>query len=99
MKDSCGFDIVEGLYEDDLRLHYYSIKKTPEGFMKRESDEQNYSLLNQYLASVLVRLPHSDELTNLILSVEKERSETENADLELEIRTGILGGFSQSQPK
>jgi hypothetical protein len=72
MKDSCGFEIKEGLYSDSDVFHYYHIKKTPKGFLIRESKEKQYApLLKESFASGLVRLIRQDELISLINSVEE----------------------------
>jgi hypothetical protein len=74
MRDSCGLEIMEGFYSDSRVFHYYHIKKTSEGFLIRESKEEQYSpLTKEYVASRLVRLVRQDELIDLINSVEKEK--------------------------
>jgi hypothetical protein len=73
MKDSCGFGIVEGLYEDNLTFNYYHIKKTPEGWMKKEANEKEYSPLDFFTASNIRRMVHQKELAGLVLSVELEK--------------------------
>ena len=72
MKDSCGFEITEGLYEDQSGFYYYHIKETPQGLMKKESGKENYSLLDTFIALDLRRIAHQKELINLVLSCEKE---------------------------
>ena len=74
MKDSCGFEINEGLYSDSDVFHYYHVKKTSDGFLIKEAKERLYfPLKEESFASRLVRLIRQDELISLINSVEKER--------------------------
>ena len=100
MKDSCGFEISEGLYEDCLGFLYYHIKETPEGFIKKGAGEDSYSLLDPLLASNIRRINRQRELVNLILSVENEF----DRELEEEVHAGVFGNLgkvpiAQSQPK
>jgi len=76
MKDRYRFEIKDGFYRDEDDFHYYHIKKTPKGFMKREANEEDYSLLGQTFASTLLPLNRQDELIKLIISVEIERLQT-----------------------
>ena len=72
MKDSCGFEINEGLYSDSDVFHYYHVKKTSDGFLIKEAKERLYfPLKEESFASRLVRLIRQDELISLINSVEK----------------------------
>jgi hypothetical protein len=93
MKDACGFPITDGFYTDSQIFHYYHVKETPKGLMKRETNEREYSLLDPVFASYINRVIRQEELVKLILSVEKGLDE----ELEEEIRTGILGKMPHSQ--
>jgi len=101
MKDASGLPITEGFYTDSQIFHYYHIKETPEGLMKKESSEKNYSPLDSLLAPNLNRIIRQEELVNLILSVETGMDKSEKEDLEFfrEIQTGILGKMSKSNSK
>ncbi len=67
MRDSRGFEIREGLYEDQQEFHYYYIKETPDGLMKKEASDKGYSHLDVFTASNIKRISRQKDLINLIV--------------------------------
>lgn len=67
MRDSCGFEVREGLYEDQQGFHYYYIKETPDGLMKKEAGDKGYSSLDSFTSSNIRRIPRQKDLINLLV--------------------------------
>jgi len=76
MRDGCGFEITEGLYEDHDGFNYYYIKETPNGLMKKEAGDKRYSPLDAFTSSNIRRISHQKELVDLISSVKISSSQT-----------------------
>ena len=67
MRDSCGFEVREGLYENPQEIRYYYIKETPDGLMKKEASDRGYSQLDIFTASNIRRISKQRDLINLIV--------------------------------